>query len=433
MPFIQNRITRLTAKELGNLLQTEVSIGNIDLGLLNRIIIQDVNIKDRQNKDMLKISRLSAKFEISSLLHGKIRINSIQLFGLNAQLNQPAPGKESNFQFIIDTFASKDTVKKESDIDLRINTILVRRGQIHYNLLSSAKTPGKFNKDHLNFNNISMTLSLKALTADSINAQVRRMSFNEESGFKLKKLALRFTANKKGMKLTNMELQLPDTQLSIDTLQATYDSIPTSIRLDRNIRYATRLQARITPSDLSCFVPALKDFTKPIDIKVSIEGQGNRTECTEFYLSNSDRSMLVQGEGMANHWNKTDEMYLFGKITEMHANTDGLSWLLKNLTGNNDIPAILERVQYIRFKGDISGYLHQLTTHGTLESGVGDLYANVTMYADPATSRHSYSGKFQVLNWTWEPCWIKTIHSGTPTSIWNWKVSNIKTEWQNHM
>lgn len=393
MPFIQNRITRLTAKELGNLLQTEVSIGNIDLGLLNRIIIQDVNIKDRQNKDMLKISRLSAKFEISSLLHGKIRINSIQLFGLNAQLNRPAPGKESNFQFIIDTFASKDTVKKESDIDLRINTILVRRGQIHYNLLSSAKTPGKFNKDHLNFNNISMTLSLKALTADSINAQVRRMSFNEESGFRLKKLALRFTANKKGMKLTNMELQLPDTQLSIDTLQATYDSIPTSIRLDRNIRYATQLQARITPSDLSCFVPALKDFTKPIDIKVSIEGQGNRTECTEFYLSNSDRSMLVQGEGMANHWNKTDEMYLFGKITEMHANTDGLSWLLKNLTGNNDIPAILERVQYIRFKGDISGYLHQLTTHGTLESGVGDLYANVTMYADPATSRRSYSGK----------------------------------------
>lgn len=70
-------------------MQTEVRIGNIDLGLLNRVIIQNVYLEDKSGKELLKINRLSAKMELSSLLHGKIRISSVQLFGLNAHLNRP--------------------------------------------------------------------------------------------------------------------------------------------------------------------------------------------------------------------------------------------------------------------------------------------------------------------------------------------------------
>lgn len=71
LPVIQRQLSSVVADELGKLMQTELHIGNIDLGLLNRIIIQNVTLKDRKNHDMLKVSRLSAKIEISSLLHGK--------------------------------------------------------------------------------------------------------------------------------------------------------------------------------------------------------------------------------------------------------------------------------------------------------------------------------------------------------------------------
>ena len=113
VPFIQKQLSAYATRELSQLFQTEVSIGNINLGLLNRIIIQNVSLKDREGEEMLKISRFSAKFDISPLLHGQIRISSIQLFGLNAQLKKETPESKPNFQFIIDTFAPKDTVKKK--------------------------------------------------------------------------------------------------------------------------------------------------------------------------------------------------------------------------------------------------------------------------------------------------------------------------------
>ena len=39
------------------------------------------------------------------------------------------------------SFASKDTVKRESSLDLRINSILIRRGRMSYHVLSEQETP----------------------------------------------------------------------------------------------------------------------------------------------------------------------------------------------------------------------------------------------------------------------------------------------------
>lgn len=71
IPFIQRNMTTFVAKELSWTLGTELTIGKIDIGLLNRIIIDDVLLDDQSGKEMLKITRLSAKFDIIPLFNGK--------------------------------------------------------------------------------------------------------------------------------------------------------------------------------------------------------------------------------------------------------------------------------------------------------------------------------------------------------------------------
>lgn len=113
LPAVQHRISTYAARELSKLTQAEVRIGNVDLGLLNRVVIQNVQIKDRQGKDMLGISRFSVKLDIPSLFQKKIRISSIQLFGLDAHLTRTSPQAPLNCQFLIDTFASKIPQKRK--------------------------------------------------------------------------------------------------------------------------------------------------------------------------------------------------------------------------------------------------------------------------------------------------------------------------------
>lgn len=393
VPYIQKQMSVYASKELSKILQTEVSVGNIDLGLLNRIIIQNVTLQDREGEELLKVSRLSAKFDLSPLVYGKIRISSVQLFGLNAHLNRLNPQSNPNFQFILDTFAPKDTVKKESNLDLRINAVLIRRGQIYYDLLSAPSTPGVFNANHIGIQNLSATLSLKALSQDSLNVQIRRMSFNEQSGFTLKKLALKLTANRHHLAANHIEMALPHTSLLIDTLAASYDNLDSLPKLNEQTRYMGKLHAEITPSDIAPFVPALTHFHSPVNLRIAFNGKGNRTECTELYVSNSEKNLLIKGEALANQWNNKHNMYLSGNIETAQIDKEGIHWLIQNLTGKKGKTETLKQIDYFRFNGNISGYLHRLTTHGTFTSNAGTINSNVTMHTDTVSGLRSYSGK----------------------------------------
>ena len=174
-PVVQQQMSAWVASELSQALDAELQIGRIDMGVLNRIIINDLLLYDRSDKELLKAARLSAKFDILPLFKGKISISNIQLFGFDIHLEKPTPDSPPNFQFVINAFASKDTLRKESPhLDLRINALLIRRGQVSYHVLSEARTPGRFNANHIHVRDIIASISLKALTSDTINASIKR-------------------------------------------------------------------------------------------------------------------------------------------------------------------------------------------------------------------------------------------------------------------
>lgn len=154
-----------------------------------------------------------------------------------------------------------------------------------------------------------------------------------------------------------------------------------------------RMHASIALSDLAMFVPSFAHFDDDINLRIALEGKGYQTKCTDIYLSNDDQSLLLKGEAMINHWNEKNNLFLFGNLSQLDADKEGISWLIQNLTGKANAPDILQRIGDISFNGDISGYLNQLTTHGTLLTDVGNIRANVTMHSDTITHLHSYSGK----------------------------------------
>ena len=237
IPYVQDKLSYIVTKELRKVLNTEVSVGKIDMGLLNRIIVEDVLLEDRRGREMLKVARLSAKFEILPLLKGKITITSVQLFGFSANMERETPQSPPNYQFVLDAFASKDTVKTQTNLDLRINSLLIRRGRITYDVLSEPETPGRFNTGHLAVKNFAATVSLKALRNDSLNASIRRLSFEEQCGFALQKFSMKVTANNKRMNIKDFSLELSNSALSIDSLSMRYDSLPDLPKLTDNVQY----------------------------------------------------------------------------------------------------------------------------------------------------------------------------------------------------
>ncbi len=132
IPVVQSFLGAQVASALSQKLNTKVWLGRVDLGLLNRIIIDDVKLLDQKDKELLRASRLSAKFDYIELIQGRIAITSAQLFGMKANLYQEDARSKPNFQFVLDSLASKDTTRHKP-LYLELKSLIIRHGEIRYN------------------------------------------------------------------------------------------------------------------------------------------------------------------------------------------------------------------------------------------------------------------------------------------------------------
>lgn len=399
IPYIQQKTTALVAKELSQIMGTQLSIGKIDIGLLNRIIIDNTLLNDPSGKEMLKITRLSAKFDILALIKGKIAISSVQLFGFNISLNKQTPDSKPNFQFLLDAFASKDSIKTKSRIDLRINSILMRRGRLTYDILSEAETPGRFNPQHVKLQNIIANISLKALQTDSVNASIKRLSVEEGSGFILKKLTLKLVANDKNMHIDNFKIDLPCTALQMDTIHLHYDSLGSFKQFADQVHFSFRtLPSHITLKDLSPFVPMLSNFKEKIELGLDVSGTVNQLNCSKLEITDG-RHFQLMGDATLQDLSHPQSTYIFGNLSHLSASEEGIGFLVRNLSQNyNGVPPILAKLGDVSYSGEISGYFTDLVTYGLLRTDIGSIRTDLKLSSDKAKGIFSYSGGVKTEN-----------------------------------
>ena len=377
LPIVQQSVGSKVSAVLSEALGTEVSIGRVDLGFLDRIIIDDVTILDQHNLPMLNITRLSAKVDILPLTKGRISISSAQLFGAHARLWQQNAETKPNFQFVIDSLAPKDTLS-HTPLDLRINSLIIRRSSVTFDRKDVAPTPGQFNPQHLHVNDISAHINLPALTDDSLNVNVRKLSFREASGLDINRLSFRLAADKTHAIIEDFELQMPSSNLEIDALTADYKMdkkglIPGSLLYSGEIK-----NTNITPSDLRCFIPSLKNFQRGISVTTKFNGTDQQATIPELHIATSEQDIDINVNGWIENWNTQPAWHL--EMTQVALAETSLDFLSKLIPG---FPSELTRIGNLRMTGDFSRETNGDTSLKSLiHSGAGDVDVAMAMDAN---------------------------------------------------
>ncbi|MCR4920005.1 MAG: translocation/assembly module TamB domain-containing protein, partial [Prevotella sp.] len=278
LPQVQTRIARTVAVAISELLDTEVAVGRVDLGFLNRVIIDSLRVNDRQGQTMLRAGRLTARIEPLPLLEGKVSLSSAQLFGAQLRLYQSVPDSASNFQFVLDALASEDTTH-HTPLHLHIGSVIVRNVSAEWHQTYKARRPqGVLDPAHLCLSGISAYVRLNHLTDSTLSIDLRRLAFREASGLDVRKLALSATVTPTSACVSNMALLMPRSSLTIDSLTATYRS---SGRLFAGIDLAsaraqlTMTHSVLTPADLTPLLPQMHTLTDSVTISASMSIDGH--------------------------------------------------------------------------------------------------------------------------------------------------------------
>lgn len=370
VPVVQRKIGSAVASALSDKLETKVNIGRVDLGFLNRIIIDDVVICDRQSIQMLRASRISAKVGVLPLLNGRIRVSSAQLFGLKANLYQVQANRPANFQFVIDALSSKDNGKK-TPLDLQIASLVVRNGRVLWNQKDKPRTPSRLNTAHLDISKLSAHIIINEFTERRVDASIKKLSFKEASGLDLRGLTLLLTADKERAEVRQLNLQLAQTHLETERLEATYQFGKSGIDW-KSLKYKIGLKpSQVWLSDLAFLVPSLGQVEQMVHLRLNAIGTTQNIKLNDLAIESGDRSMVAYVHGNVTNLGRIPVWYLAAhplKISEK--GFDMIAAVLKDVGGS--LPPVILRLSSLNFHGQASGRGQDIAVEGTFETGIGN-------------------------------------------------------------
>ena len=370
LPSVQTFLGKEVAEALADKFGTKVEVGKVNLGFFNRIIIDDVMMYDQQGDSLIYASRLSAKIDYMAATQGKISVSSAQIFGLRANLYRQTAKSPANFQFVLDSLASKDTTQHKP-LDLHIGSLIIRRGAIAYNQRDVAPRRGVFSPQHIRVSELSSHILLNHVTDNSIDLLLKKLSFKDESGFKLQSLHFKLQADRQKATLKEFRLLMPRSELVLDDLKATYRFegkrfIPESLRFKGGIQ-----QSKITFADVASLVPALRHFDDAVFVSSRFSGTAKSISVPSLNLRTGSGSFNLQARGSYSHasshpaWN--------ADIANLNLSPAGVEFLAENLGSKVKIPKEIQRLGTIHLTGKAKGYEKVLSAKGNIETDAGNI------------------------------------------------------------
>ena len=370
LPSVQTFLGKEVAEALADKFGTKVEVGKVNLGFFNRIIIDDVMMYDQQGDSLIYASRLSAKIDYMAATQGKISVSSAQIFGLRANLYRQTAKSPANFQFVLDSLASKDTTQHKP-LDLHIGSLIIRRGAIAYNQRDVASRSGIFSPQHIRVSELSSHILLNHVTDNSIDLLLKKLSFKDESGFKLQSLHFKLQADRQKATLKEFRLLMPRSELVLDDLKATYRFegkrfIPESLHFEGGIQ-----QSKITFADVASLVPALRHFDDAVFVSSRFSGTAKSISVPSLNLRTGSGSINLQARGSYSHasshpaWN--------ADIANLNLSPAGVEFLAENLGSKVKIPKEIQRLGTIHLTGKAKGYEKVLSAKGNIETDAGNI------------------------------------------------------------
>ena len=370
LPSVQTFLGKEVAEALADKFGTKVEVGKVNLGFFNRIIIDDVMMYDQQGDSLIYASRLSAKIDYMAATQGKISVSSAQIFGLRANLYRQTAKSPANFQFVLDSLASKDTTQHKP-LDLHFGSLIIRRGAIAYNQRDVAPHSGVFSPQHIRVSELSSHILLNHVTDNSIDLLLKKLSFKDESGFKLQSLHFKLQADRQKATLKEFRLLMPRSELVLDDLKATYRFegkrfIPESLRFKGGIQ-----QSKITFADVASLVPALRHFDDAVFVSSRFSGTAKSISVPSLNLRTGSGSFNLQARGSYSHasshpaWN--------ADIANLNLSPAGVEFLAENLGSKVKIPKEIQRLGTIHLTGKAKGYEKVLSAKGNIETDAGNI------------------------------------------------------------
>ena len=329
----------------------------------------------------LRLERINLKYNDSEVSFDELKFDKGLLGGYSGTLSG------------LKAFFKRETKKGEQDCQAGIETLrYTEKGERHLieieglrfandNHLPRKNTNkphrGAFDDGHLDIL-ANAQLSVELIGKDSITAIVEHLDASDvKAGITLQDLRMKVHASKQHAHLSEVTIQLPNTQLNF----AEGDIQLPSKKQERPLYYSTSpINGRVLLKDISKpFAPVLSKFTLPLNLSVVLKGDAESMEFSNVNVSTDDRKLKIGARGNLRNLSDKYKLAIRFHINNMTAKEGGAERVINLFPVKKFMMKQLQAMGDITYSGEMAVLYRQEKFSGRLSSAVGNLDFHFTL------------------------------------------------------
>lgn len=393
-PLIQSLIASSVAGKLSRELNTEIEFNSLHISYPLCINIKDVYIADENHDTLASIENMEARISMRSLTN-KVRITNMRLDGLNLNLVRDK-NRRFNYSFLMDYLSEDDTVKtvRQGDRDFNVpfpievdNMVVKNSSVIYWDQKNDKGTdPLLMNYMHLIIRDINFNITDFKMLGDSIFGNIRQLSAEERSGFKIDRFSTEAVVSPRGFRCDNLITDVGKSHVECD-VEMSYPHYPSviyfndSVFVDGNIKEGTELYLY----DIACFATDLYDMPDLLRLKGKAKGYVRNFESKDFEF------WFGNGTHFRGDVSMTGLPYFFSThskliIKDMEYSMDDIfKFGIPYGDGLIPIPQSFASLNRGQISGSFSGTYYNFDTDLSITSDAGDISCSLAYLEDAGT------------------------------------------------
>ncbi|HET6227119.1 MAG TPA: translocation/assembly module TamB domain-containing protein [Bacteroidia bacterium] len=384
---------------LSNRLHTKVSIGTVEIEFFKTVVLNDVYIEDLHKDTLLYAKTLKVNINQLNLADQIINIKSISLIKATIALVKYHADEDFNYQFIIDSFESKEKKqKKNSPVDFRIEEIRLDNFSFAYKNEHDTLITTGVNYFDLETKAINARLLNFKLDHDTIYAGIDYLSAVEKSGFVLKNLSSSSVKiNSIEMNAQDLKITTPFSEIATD-LTFNYEQYRDYYDFIDKVKMKAQFNhSKLGLYDIAYFAPELKGINEKLTVTGKVNGKVNDIRGKDMNIGFGEYSTFV-GDIALTGLPNIDETVIRLTVKNMITGYSDLKEIPVPPFEKNEklqLSPEIKKLGKIHFKGTFTGLYNDFYAYGDFNTDLGKLSSDLSLKREDTLKKDEYKGQLK--------------------------------------
>lgn len=376
-PRVQTYLVGKVTSYLSGKLNTVARIEGVDIEFFSKIVLEGIYVEDLHKDTLLYAKKL--KVDIHRILLDKniINLKAVILEQCRFNLVQYKNEKDLNFQFIIDAFDDGDTTHTKNKKPLKIfsNQLVLKEVDFSYDYQADTSSFPGVNFDHIHLKNVNGNFEAIKIINDTINADIKSLSFKDKSGFQVFEMSTTFKISPKIMQCEQLKLVTNKSNINGELKFETNDWDDYNDFEEKVYMRGDFTKTKLNFGDIAYFTRELQGINKFIVFDGKIKGTVANLRGSKMDI-NFGKNSRLQGDIKMTGLPDFDVTFIQLKLKEFVTSVEDLEGVpLPPFTSKEhiELPPNFNKLGIIKFKGDFTGFQNDFTAYGDLETDLGSV------------------------------------------------------------